>query len=144
MRKKILCLMLVIIVLFLTGCDKTPFRDFSFSYEIKTEQQEVSRGDRVYITVTLTNDSDFAYIYKGTFSDFDAHERLYCKGYIIWCEPYPVTDDGPRVHFIKPHQSSSRTYCYIIPDDAPSGDYDLRVGYKDSEATYYKVFTLTD
>ena len=144
MRKKILSFILVIIVLLLTGCDKTPLRDFSFSYEVKTEQEEVSRGDRVYITVTVTNDSALPYMYEGSSSDFNAHERLYCKGYIIWCEPYPVTEDGERVHLIQPHQSSSRTYGYVIPDDAPSGDYDLRVGYEDSEETYYKVFTLTD
>ena len=140
MRKIILCCILILTFVFLSGCGRSSDR-FTFSYEISTE--EVSRGDRISITVTLTNDSDLMYIYKGGVSSFSAHERLYCNGYIIRSISAD-TDDGSRIHFVKPHQSSSRTFVYVIPDDAPNGDYNLRVGYESSEATYYKVFIISD
>lgn len=145
MKKRIVLLVSAVILIFLAGCIRSSPDSFSFSYSIG--QGEIAKGGRIAITVTLTNNSDKEYSYSGSETDFRATVKLFCKNgeteYIVPAEPVPSTDDIGK-HVIAPHESRAFTFYFSIPDDAPSGDYNLSVAYQGSGAAYSKIFTLSD
>lgn len=145
MKKRIVFFALAVSLIFLVGCSRSSSDSFSFSYSIG--HGELIKGGRIEITVTLTNNSDKKYSYSGSESDFRAEVKLFCKNgateYIVPAEPVPSTDDVGK-HVIAPHESRAFTFYFSIPDTAPSGDYNLSVAYQGSDATYSKIFTLTD
>lgn len=144
MNKRIISFALVIVLVFLVGCSESSNK-FTFSYSI--EQDKIIKGERIGISVTLINDSNKKYTYSGSESEFRATVKLFCNDgemeYIIPIEPIPSTDDVGK-HIIEPHKGKTSTFYFAIPIDAPSGNYNLRVAYKESNTTYTNIFTLTD
>lgn len=145
MKKRIVFFALAVILIFNVGCDRSSSDSFGFSYSIG--QGEITKGGRIEITVTLTNSSHKEYSYSGSESDFRAEVKLFCKNgateYIVPAEPVPSSDDVGE-HTVAPQESRAFTFYFSIPDTAPSGDYNLSVAYQGSDATYSKIFTLTD
>ena len=117
--------------------------DFGFSYSISDEN--VNRGERIGITVKLTNQTGKTYAYAGSTSHFRAQVKLYVTTengeYSIPYEPIPDTDDVGE-HEIINGESRSFTFYFNIPSDAPVGKYDLECRFQNSESTFWEVFTL--
>ena len=117
--------------------------DFGFSYSISDE--DVNRGERIGITVTLTNQTGKTYAYTGATSIFRAQVKLYTATengeYSVPCEPVPDTDDVGEQE-IENGESRSFTFYFSIPSDAPVGKYDLDCRFQDSESTFWELFTL--
>ena len=145
MYKKFLCFIFAMLVILIAGCEQTSSESFSFTYAI--EPDNIVRGERIGIAVTLVNNSEKEYVYTGAESDFRATVKLYCNSaeaeYVIPTEPVPSTDDSGK-HVVAPHESKTFTFYFLIPADASQGDYNLDLSYKETKVTYNNVFTLED
>ena len=119
--------------------------DFGFSYSVY--EGNGGHGERIGITVTLTNQTGESYTYTGSESQFRARVKLFTMNgnteYSVPLEPVPDTDDIGE-HEIKAGESRSFTFYFNIPSDAPLGVYNLWAAYKDSEITFSDVFAIID
>ncbi len=149
--KKIFCLFMILCFLCPTfaSCGMIPSDpanfDFSFTYELK--QETVQRGDRIEIVVTIKNDSNKTYVYKGSSTDYRPRLCLFVTNadgteYSIPMEVKPTTDDFQMTYQVAAGEESWETYVFNIPDDAPSGTYTLYVEYEMHNETFLNVFTL--
>lgn len=129
----------------LAGCNNPSSYVFSFSYSINDD--DIIRGEKIEISVELINSSNRKYSYKGAESDYRAIPKLFCidgeTEYLIPADPIPSTTDFGN-HIINAHESKTYTFYYLIPLDAPSGEYNLKVSYLDSSDIYTNIFTLED
>lgn len=123
----------------------TDVSDFGFSYSI--DEGNGDRGERIGITVKLTNQTGESYTYTGSESQFRARVKLFTMNgnteYSVPLEPVPDTDDIGE-HEIKAGESRSFIFYFNIPSDAPLGVYNLWAAYKDSEITFSDVFAIID
>ena len=119
--------------------------DFGFSYSIY--EGNGNHGERIGITVTLTNQTGEIYKYTGSESQFRARVKLFTMNgdteYTVPLEPIPDTDDIGE-HQIGAGESRSFTFYFNIPSDAPLGVYNLWAAYKDSQITFSGVFAIID
>ena len=117
----------------------------TFSYRLT--ETAASKGDRVCITVTVTNASSAVYTYTGSSSGYRPRAVLYCslngKRYALQCEPIPVNDDIGTFE-IQPGGSRSVNLYYPIPDAAPSGSYTLELSYGDFCEVFHDVLTVSE
>ena len=117
----------------------------TFSYRLT--ETAVSKGDRVCITVTVTNASSAVYTYTGSSSGYRPRAVLYCtlngERYILQCEPIPENDDIGTFE-IQPGGSRSVNLYYPIPDAAPSGSYTLELSYGDFCEVFPDVLTVSE
>lgn len=115
----------------LAGCANKPTPKEAFAFGYRIDEATVKQGERVAITVTVTNISGKDYTYTGAYSDYRADARLHSfdsEGEIdkvINHEPAASTTDvGKRV--VKDGETSSATYYFNIPEDA--------------DCTYYTIY----
>jgi len=134
------------------GCnqkdDEKTFNETDFAFQYYAKEQVYQKGARIELKAELINDSDNRHRYYGIYSDFNASSTLYCvvdgEEYHIPYEDLVFTDDAPSTKLVDAHQSSTRTYYFNIPEDAPSGEYHLRLSYKTATETFYNIFTLSE
>lgn len=123
----------------------TDVSDFGFSYSIY--EGNGNHGERIGITVTLTNQTGESYKYTGSESQFRARVKLFTMNgdteYTVPLEPIADTDDIGE-HKVKAGESRSFTFYFNIPSDAPLGVYNLWAAYKDSQITFSGVFAIVD
>ena len=115
----------------LAGCANKPTPKEAFAFGYRIDEATAKQGERVAITVTVTNISGKDYTYTGAHSDYRADARLHSfdsEGEIdkvINHEPAASTTDvGTRV--VKDGETSSATYYFNIPEDA--------------DCTYYTIY----
>ena len=122
-------------------------RGFAFSYTI--EKTEYTRGETVNITASVINASGKDYFYTGSSTAFFPHAMLYwtsvggIKGSFIEPMPIAVTDDIVRMT-IKPGESGSVTYSFLIPEDAQCADYSLTLSYGGDSKEFLGVLTVVE
>ena len=139
-----LCMILLLscILLLFSGC-KSLYK-FSFDYEI--DVTECIRGSRLVIKTTITNESGFTYTYYGPVDDFSAHMHLYTdvdgETYIMQSETVISPANGKWQ--IENGKSSSSRYWITVPSDAPIGEYNLILTYKDYRVEYENVLTVNE
>ncbi len=118
--------------------------DFGFSYNI-TEGSFV-RGERVGISVALTNQKNGSYVWTGSESNYRASVRLICKdgdteSFICLPELIPDTDDMTE-HEMVAGETRTFDYYFTLPANAASGEYSLECRFGNSAETFDNVFTL--
>ena len=144
MKKKVIFLLLILCIsasIILASCHDNSSYRFEFFYSVKNTS--INRGEHIEIEVTLKNGSEKQYNYVGPESDFRALAELYCNetDYIIPCDPVTSTDDAGK-HSVAPGESSTYVYGFMIPQDAPAGEYNLRLSFNTSSQTFNNIFTL--
>ena len=142
MRKPLLILSFIMSIFVIVSCGEHSSYSFVFSYSLKGTN--IHRGDHIEIEVVLKNDSKKQYNYVGSESDFRASVQLYCNetDYIIPYDPIPSATDIGK-HSIAPGESRSAVFGFLIPQDAPCGDYNLRVSFDKSNQTFISIFKLS-
>ena len=145
-----LFLLICLVAALLYGCAEKEYT-FAFSVELRDPDTrevitEVARGDRIEVAVTVTNASGRAYEYVGAASGFNADVILSMTEqsyeYRLVHEPIAETADK-NPHRIEDGESSTRSYYFTIPEDAPSGEYVLYTGYQHSSERQV-LFCLTE
>lgn len=119
----------------LAGCavflPNEPTADGNFAFGYQIDKTTAEQGERIAITVTVTNISGKDYTYTGSYSDYRADARLHSFDSdgeidkVINHEPSASTTDiGKRV--VKDGESLSATYYFNIPENA--------------DCTYYTIY----
>lgn len=160
---KRLFLIFMVMTFILVGCAGTPLEedpvnssddtndvdvspndaDFGFSYKIVSEN--IERGERVRISVELTNQQSVSYAWEGPYSVFRAAVTLVCVSgdnrFSISPEPVADTDDF-GAYEIASGEKRSANYHFNIPTDAPLGSYSLICSFEGTECEFMDVFEL--
>ena len=89
----------------------------------------IGTGDTLEITVGMTNISDEIIHYTGSSSAFVPDAVLIMGDVVIEHEIYPHTEDEVELS-LAPGESREVTYRFVIPNDAPTGTYDLVVSFR--------------
>ena len=144
MKKTLIILSFILVIsasIILASCHDNSSYRFDFFYSVKNTS--INRGEHIEIEVTLKNSSEKQYKYVGSESDFRASAELYCNetDYIIHCDPVPSTDDIGK-HSVAPGESRMFVYGFMIPQDAPAGEYHLKLSFYKSSQTFNTIFTL--
>ena len=117
--------------------------DFGFSF--KMIEGSFVRGERVGLSIDLTNQMNESYVWTGAESNYRASVMLICKNgateFTISPEPIPDTDDMSE-HEVAAGESRSFDYYFNIPADAVSGVYDLECRFDSSKMVFSDVFVL--
>ena len=142
MRKAIIIFSFIMSIVVIASCSDNSSYSFAFSYSLKGAS--IHRGGHIEIEVVLKNNTKKQYNYVGSESDFRASVQLYCNetDYIIPYDPIPSTTDIGK-HSIAPGESRSVVFGFLIPQDAPCGDYNLRVSFDKSDQTFISIFKLS-
>lgn len=150
MKKTIAFAFVLVCALSLVGCSSnreqlegSQTNDFEFSFQVI--EGAFSRGERVGLSVDLTNETSESYEWEGSQSHFRARVKLICTDgdteYVISPEPIPDTDDMSK-HEVGAGETRSFDFYFTIPIDAVSGEYNLVCNFENSTKTFDKVFTL--
>lgn len=128
--------------------DSSPNFDFSFTID---EGGVFKRGTTYNITTTLTNVGK-AFTYSGSSTDFFAEATLlYHSGQTSAYEHpigyeiqgmFPITDDYVENYEVVQGKTANRTGHFIIPDTAPTGQYDLKLSYKGEYVIYENAVSI--
>ena len=151
MKKFIALVLALVCVLSLVGCNNTPKNqndpsetvDFGFAY--KHIEGTFAYGERVGLSVELTNQQNESYVWTGSQSNYRARVKLICNNggteYSISSESIPDTDDM-STHEVKAGEARSFDFYFTIPADAVSGKYSLVCNFEGSTQTFENVFEL--
>ena len=151
MKKLIAFILTLVCVLGLVGCNTTQDKqndlsettDFAFAY--KHIAGTFACGERVGLSVELTNQQNESYVWTGSQSNYRARVKLICNNsgaeYSISPEPIPDTDDM-STHEVKEGETRSFDFYFTIPADAVSGKYSLVCSFENSTQTFDNVFEL--
>lgn len=110
-----------------------------------SENVFIYAGGTVEITVGMTNVSDKTIVYQGSSSAFVPDAVLKMGDAVIEHEIYPHTEDEVELS-LAPGESREVTYRFVIPNDAPTGTYDLVVSFKGHSLQFkgaFEVLVLT-
>lgn len=128
--------------------DHSPNFDFTFVID---EGGVFKRGQTYNITTSVTNTGK-AFTYSGSSSDFFAEATLiyhsgqtYAYEHPIGCElqgMFPVTDDYMEDIAVPTGKVGKNTGHFIIPEDAPIGQYDLKLSYKGEYTIYENAVSI--
>ena len=151
MKKLIAFGLALVCVLGLIGCDDTRNKqnDLSetaaFGFAYKRIEGIFARGERVGLSVELTNQQNESYVWTGAQTNYRASVKLICNNggaeYSILPEPVADTDDI-ATHVVMSGETRSCDYYFIIPADAVSGKYGLVCSFENSTQTFDHVFEL--
>ena len=113
---------------------------FTFGYE---KPDDAYPGDTVYIPAQVTNEWD-AFTYEGSSGDFAPAAALIHRQtqYKLDGTFDTTTDFG--THTVEHWEVGNATQVFMIPADAPVGDYDLVLSYGGYSQTFERVLTLLD
>ena len=140
-----LCVILILscMLLLFTGCEK----DYKFDFDYEIDVTECIRGGQVNLKTTITNVSGFAHYYYGSSSGYMADAYLYTKrngsNYVLYYNPIALSSDTGK-HKIDNGVSGSQSFNFTIPLDAPLGEYNLVLSYKNSSIEYENVLTIKE
>jgi len=144
MKEKVLLLVNVCLLSILFTACSTEWK-FDFSYEVEETQWE--KGKMYELEAIIKNVSGKTYQYDGGYSTFGAEVKLYYEengtSYVMIYEDITHTTDI-GTYTVEHNQSSSRTYCFEVPESAPEGTYDLELSYKDSNMIFDDVITVVE
>ncbi|MDD6800384.1 MAG: hypothetical protein PUE85_08230 [Firmicutes bacterium] len=125
------------------GIQQIDDADFGFSYQVMSDS--VERGERVRISVDLTNQQNVSYAWEGPYSFFRANVKLVCvdsdNSFTLSPEPTADTDDFGK-HEIAPGEKRSFSYYFNIPADAELGSYSLICSFGETVKEFKHVFEL--
>ena len=117
--------------------------DFGFSYKVVSER--VEKGERIQISVELTNQQGKSYSWEGPYSAFRADVTLVCvigdDSFIISPEPIADTDDIGSYEIAAGGKRSADFY-FTIPANAPLGSYSLICSFRGTKREFVNVFEL--
>ena len=132
------------------GCNQTNNDTTRFDFSYSVEKTEYARGETVLITAEVTNVSGKTYKYKGVSSyDFYPAISLYQiideQKYEIPFEPYAVpAEAATKNKKIKDGESGSWIYKFIIPEEAPLGDYSITLLKVNYEKEFVNIFSVAE
>ena len=129
MKKSLLTILVIAIcVSALSGC---AFSGERFDFSLSIEKEKYARGETISITAEVTNVSGMTYRYVGcSGNDFIPTILLYFDGdvdgqkYYIPCDPIVLPTDVVAKK-VKNGERGSTVYTFVIPEDAPLGNYDV-------------------
>ena len=136
------------------GCDRKNkeeiYNETNFTYRYELEKTEYKPGNLIQITVEMINDSSYPSVYIGE-DHFRPQAELVRRVYItndVYCD-YTVIYAGNSIDNssvtrkeMPPGGSQTTRFIFQIPEDAPGGEYSLRLSYKNETKTFLNVFTL--
>lgn len=118
-------------------------QDFGFTFTVK--EGYFAKGEQLTLEVTLINQMDSAYTWTGSSSAYHAWVELVCTTthgiYQILPEPYPMNDDVGTFE-VQSGGKGTESYCFLIPQDAPVGEYALFCSFQKTTAQFDGVFRL--
>ena len=119
--------------------------DGDFGFAFKLVEGTFARGERICLSVVLTNQQNESYVWTGPQSHYRARVKLVNNNgtdeYTISPEPIPDTDDMGDYQ-VPSNEARSFEYYFCIPSDAVSGAYSLICSFDTSSQTFNDVFNL--
>ncbi len=126
--------------------DETPLQERAFAFHYTSDAAVPKRGEPWQLETSVTNIAETPYIYFGRNHDFTATPTLYTlidgEKRIIEPQPYALTTDLEAWHTIAVGEKDVFAFTYVLPADAPAGDYHLTLSCAEQEVTYERIFTL--
>ena len=117
--------------------------DETFEIQMLGEPVTCKRGDRQKITVRLTCNYDYEYV--GSSRGFCPIVELVHLGdgseYTLNIEAPPLTNDI-KIYTITAGSVNDVDFYFTVPDDAPAGEYVLRMRFEDTYRTYDGALTI--
>ena len=119
--------------------------DQDFGFTVTVKDGLFAKGEQLTLEVTLINQMDSAYTWTGSSSAYHAWVELVCTTthgiYQILPEPYPMNDDVGTFE-VQSGGKGTESYCFLIPQDAPVGEYALFCSFQKTTAQFDGVFRL--
>ncbi len=132
-------------VLFKTDYDYGSDPNAHFLFYISCSKDEFKRGNEFTAEIEMVNNSGKPYVFEGQESLFRPEVTLYHtdngKEYVIPYEPVPDTGNSGRYE-MAPGELRSYTFRFNIPEDAPTGEYNLNVLYENSSNYDFGIFVI--
>ena len=132
------------------GCNQSDNATTQFDFSYSIEKTEYARGETVLITAKVTNVSGKTYKYMGR-SGHDFYPMISLYNIIegqqreIPFESYPIPAEAEtNVKKIKNGESGSWIYKFIIPDEAPIGDYSITLSKDNCEKEFASIFSVIE
>ena len=119
----------------------TDYEDrFTFGYQ---KPDDAHPGDTVTIRTHVINNWD-AFTFEGSSTDFSPHAVLVHRINRYTLEgTFPKTDNYTTITLDR-YDTGNATQTFIIPTDAPTGDYDLVLSYGGYSQTFEWVLTVAE
>lgn len=129
------------------GAQTSPMLPLKFWHNLTDYTKLIlAPGNRLDITVGMTNASDTPLTFTVTESDFypDATLRHTTQGdkVSIYHELRPSTTDQPSKHTLAPGESREITYTFLVPEQATGGAYDLVVSFGGQSLIFYRLVSV--
>ncbi len=125
---------------------ETPLQDRAFAFHYTSDASVPKREEPWQLETSVTNIAETPYIYFGCNHDFTATPTLYTlidgEKRIIEPQPYALTTDLKAWHTIAVGEKDVFAFTYVLPADAPAGDYYLTLSCGGKEVTYENIFAL--
>ena len=119
-----------------------------FDFSLSLEKDTYTRNDTIYITATVTNVSGKTYRYQGcSGNDFIPRISLYSgtgeQKYEISCEPIVLPTDVVDKK-VKNGESGSAVYRFVIPANAPLGNYSVTLSLGEDRKEFSNVLSVLE
>jgi hypothetical protein len=144
-KKAVICIVIVVLIASLSvGAwmwhrhlkDQEPnapeVQDGDFQIWHNDEIKSYARGERGEILVHLKNNTGETYSYQGSYYSFRPTARLISADgdFEISFDELPMTMEFAH-YSIADGEVRDTTFTFVIPADAPSGDYDIEMSFGD-------------
>ena len=132
------------------GCNQSDNATTQFDFSYSIEKTEYARGETVLITAEITNVSGKTYRYNGVsghdfYPAISLYQMIDGQQYEIPFEPYAVpAEAATKNKKIKDGESGSWIYKFIIPEEAPVGDYSITLSKDDFKKEFANIFSVIE